>query len=332
MLVTDYFIEDRFKKFSCKLDSLKETLNIYTAEERKNRVILEDLRLKTTLSSDKRSLLSELSVVFNLRFIEGNSEETIKQAIKYSEVDIKLFTAMHYGEMVENKICLVSLLVLKDMSGEDLRNVKICSGCLPQLVITKEDLLDENNLTTRINKLTEAVKKSRSHGNPPQVNPKELFLSLASNICGALSINQVQLPNGSKNSLQGIYLNEDQQDFLRTKDKHIILTGSYGTGKSVLAQLKFQELILSSDENKYVYFLCWSEKTAFEGMMKKCLTDENRIDTSQKAKAKVMSVNEYAKEYKLQQKPVKFSHVLKDIRIRHGNCGDVIVDEFDVAT
>ena len=157
------------------------------------------------------------------------------------------------------------------MSGEDLRNVKICSGCLPQLVITKEDLLDENNLTTRINKLTEEVKKITSHGDPPKVNHKELFLSLASSIYGVLSIKKVHLPNGSNDSLQRIYLNEDQQDFLRAKDKHIILTGSYGTGKSVLAQLKFQELILSSDENKYVYFLCWSEKTAFEGMMKKCL-------------------------------------------------------------
>ena len=40
----------------------------------------------------------------------------------------------------------------------------------------------------------------------------------------------------------------------------------------------------------------------------------------------------WAVQYKLQQMPAKFSHVIKDIKKRHGNCADVIVDEVDAAT
>ena len=52
--------------------------------------------------------------------------------------------------------------------------------------------------------------------------------------------------------LKPFNLNKDQRQFLHFKYNHVILCGGYGTGKSILAQIKFKELINKAGVNDNV--------------------------------------------------------------------------------
>ena len=79
---------------------------------------------------------------------------------------------------------------------------------------------------------------------------------------------KVVLPNILENETQEIYMNGTQLRFMDLKQKHVLLRGAYGTGKSILAQLKFEEFMLSEKQDRWLYFICWSGQTILEEVIK----------------------------------------------------------------
>ena len=53
----------------------------------------------------------------------------------------------------------------------------------------------------------------------------------------------------------------------------MILKGGYRSGKSVLAQIKFKELVQNAGNNDFIYLICYSKETLYKDVIKARMDD-----------------------------------------------------------
>ena len=322
LLISNYSIVDHFRKFGYKdLKVLNQELHINAVEESKHRVIMADARN---------------GIVLNLRFVEGTTENDVMVGIKNAQTDCKYLGAMYGNIMRTNNYALVGVLVLHDLYREDLKKLNSCRTCMAELVFTADDITSEKAFNDRYLDIKKEVKNIK----PPDVKiwektPEKIrFLPLAASIWGYMQTEEVFLPGFVGNMTpHRIYLSRQQRKFLHLQDKHVILKGAFGSGKSIVAQIKMQQMVRSLQGDRKIYYLCWDAQSIFDKVMKRNFQLKLEEGVLPQGTFEVTNLEQYTERYNLKE-PATISDILKDVKKRHMNAmgeidADLIVDEFD---
>ena len=244
------------------------------------------------------------------------------------------------SEDVENeiKLCGTELKMLMLLIGDELQNTGIkviplvvtdkeskCTGCKSYLILRKE--VENIDLFTRW-----CEQKSVDFDIAPtdhfdESKAKNIFAKFVS-CMGATEVNAVfpifttEKDKQMKGAL--LLLTPEQINILNSEDKHIIIEGPYGSGKSIIGRTKAKMIADNLPEDELLYYISYDSRSALL----------NEIQRNN-AKIKIYPDEE-------EQKGTKLSDMIMDILNRNGigsqrnenNCKNqkkinLIIDEYD---
>ena len=113
----------------------------------------------------------------------------------------------------------------------------------------------------------------------------------------------------------------------------MILRGGYGSGKSILAQVKFKEMVNRGNKFDHLYFIVFSNDTPYTSIVRSYIYSSLPAHMC-KEQICIMNFDEYQVMYegRRQKWQGTVSNVLNDLNKRHGNQGvrvTVVIDELD---
>ena len=191
-------------------------------------------------------------VVFLIRQVEGDN---VKNDIRLSSADVKMFMLLYCNELQNSGIKLIPLLVT-----DKVIELK-CEQCM-EFFISVNDFDDVNNWW---NKKVEYFQiKSKDNAN-------EVFsTAFLAKLIGFMAATRVCncMPTFSKDSYKqmeeaSLLLTREQQDIIDSKAKHMIIKGSFGSGKSIIARVKMQKLLDNLSEKDVLYYICYDSRSEF---------------------------------------------------------------------
>lgn len=191
-------------------------------------------------------------VVFLIRQVEGDN---VKNDVRLSTADVKMFMLLYCNELQNSGIKLIPLLVT-----DKVIELK-CEQCM-EFFISVNDFDDVNNWW---NKKVEYFQiKSKDNAN-------EVFsTAFLAKLIGFMAATRIcnYMPTFSKDSYKqmeeaSLLLTREQQDIIDSKAKHMIIKGSFGSGKSIIARVKMQRLLDNLSEKDVLYYICYDSRSEF---------------------------------------------------------------------
>lgn len=190
--------------------------------------------------------------------IRKAESENLEYEVKLSEADLKMFMLLYSHELKASGIKLIPLIVT-DGEASDQVACNRCGNCL----ISIENF-----------KSHDIFRKwwiSKAHyfeiKNTEDVN--EVFsTSFSAKLIGFMAATQNYhfIPTFTKDSYDqmeqaSLLLTREQCNILDSQNKHIIIKGSFGSGKSIVARVKLQDLSANLSESEMLYYVCYDPRS-----------------------------------------------------------------------
>ena len=193
-------------------------------------------------------------VVFLIRQVESDN---VEKDVRFSSADIKMFMLLYYNELQNSSIKLIPLLVTDKIIKDELK----CQQCIHFFISVN----DFDNVSNWWNKKVEYFEiKSKENAN-------EVFsVAFLAKLIGFMAATRICnfMPTFSKDSYKqmeeaSLLLTREQQDIIDSKSKHMIIKGSFGSGKSIIARVKIQRLLDNLSEKDVLYYICYDSRSEF---------------------------------------------------------------------
>ena len=174
---------------------------------------------------------------------------------------LKSFVLLHEVKGRNKNLAVCAMLALPNISSTDIQNTQCdMSSHLQSHTILKEDAESEDKLKTKLNKMYDAVNKGRKRrcaalkfeASIPS-NLQILSESMATMVL--VNIALPRLTNNTYEQVDSLLLNKEQYEVIHHPDNHIIITGGYGCGKSLIL-LEIAKNLFLKKENIEIFYVC----------------------------------------------------------------------------
>ena len=235
--------------------SLTKCLKLYGFTEKKLR---HHLQLKKF--SEK-----PIIVVYNPRekailLIRKAESETLANDIELSFTDIKLFILLFNDELKNSGMKLIPLVVTAGKSKYDSINLD-CQQCL-DYVLSEEEL---KSFESRW-KNKDGILQVKSEVKPNKGFSKD-FLAKATSLMAATCIYHECIPKLTNNSRRqmeslAVLLTREQMEILYSKEKHVIIKGGFGCGKTIVAAAILEKISKKLLKHEQLFYICYDSRSA----------------------------------------------------------------------
>ena len=245
------------------------------------------------------------SVVLLIRTSEN---EELKKEIDHCSHDTKMFMLLFGDEVKRSRVKVISLLVSNETVNEYLK-CDDCKNCIVSVKILESyglfqtfwhDRAEDFNIT-----------------NTDDIDETKIIAASAKLIgCLAAAPYFDDLPtftNDPKEQMKhvSIILTPAQKSILYSDDKHLVIQGPYGSGKSIIARKKLHLLtdeLKKNQKNEQVHFICFDSQSALLSE----ITSSSNVTTHGNKRGE------------------KLSQIIKNIlKVANKESVSLIVDEYD---
>ena len=322
-LFVNYSAQDHLRKLDFNIELLHSDLHIQEKEDPKNRILI---------------YLSEEQVILNIRYIEAKffGGKEFDDILRKSQRDVKFLTALHQHVLIANNISIINMIVIM-YSSATRQHADVCSNCRDTVIhLRKTQLADPSQLHMQmLSILGNSKVRPALTLHKKQASPVTAFNNIACNFWGCLSLEDVHIPaisDHAHSTLSRICLNKEQWDLIHSVQPFILLQGSYGSGKSICAQVKLKLFVRDAGVGDYVYYIYYSNESLQCELIKSAISEMGQ-NMSCGCGVVVMNREEYREEFMFWlENPLTLSELMKDISLRHeDSVGTVklIIDEYD---
>ena len=238
--------------------------------------------------------------------IRKPNRENSEKEITYCNSDLKMFMLLFWDELKDSGIKIIPLVANASEVNEKL-NCDLCTDFVLSVAGLETPKLFET-LWDKLSRHCEIV-------NTNEIDEIKVSVFFAT-LIGLVATDNIhnKLPTFSKypsQQMKGVLLmlTPEQMRLLDCQHKHLVITGPYGCGKTIIARKKLELLEKSLPKSDVVYFICYDSKSELW----------NEISGS--SKIKIYRNNE---GYKL-------SEIMKQVLSEINNRRNVnfIIDEYD---
>ena len=192
--------------------------------------------------------------------VRMSEKEGLRKQIEFSSHDMKMFMLLFGDEVKRSRVKIISLLASNETANENLK----CEGCKICLVsfetLASNELFENwfHNHAENFNIETDEIDETN-------------IIAASAKLIGCLAAAPYfdDLPTFTKVPKQQmkhllLILTPAQKAILNSDDKHLIIQGPYGSGKSIIARKKLQMLSdeIKGSKSKEVHFICHDSKSA----------------------------------------------------------------------
>ena len=276
-------------------------------------------------------------VLINIRATSSTNFHDLVAAWMDCSQDIK--DILHMNGLISFKSSSIILLGVVAASNfdKDEINTNFCLQC-NRFLLTSAELHNQATLAhwlqvTLPKKLT-SIRQGNEHSTSSNQATSifETYKELAGKIIGYMANIRLHVsssPNDIHTAIQNMQLNHSQiQAFLSPK-QHVIIKGSYGTGKSVIAQLHLERL---AQEGGIIYYIIFEPYSILELSIKNTANKLAEKENMELLDIRVVNLATITEEFGFPKLP-PLSKVISSIRKKHGDEPfHIIVDEFDGQT
>ena len=220
---------------------------------------------------DREEKLDDLGRLFNIEEFPGEYTITVYNPVE--RVILLIREAKDKNVLNELKLCSVELKMLMMLLGNELKNSGI--KVIP-LVVTDEEVVCtpcKKHLISKVaieqielfikwfeQKSVDYDITIRDFLNDESKNYEDRSKDVARKLISCMSLRNVDdlFPAlGIDNQMKGalLLLTPEQRDILCSEDKHVIINGPYGSGKSIIAAIKAQKLADDLQANELLYYI-----------------------------------------------------------------------------
>ena len=217
--------------------------------------------------------------------------------------DVKMFILLFNDELTESGIKLIPLIVTDGKAKID------CDKCLNH-VLSKKEI---ETFASRWND-KRSYFQTKSEGKVTKDFSKD-FLAKVTSLTAATSIHQDYIPKFTSNSCGemeslAVLLTREQMKIFYSQEKHMIIKGGFGCGKTIVAAAILEKISKSLGEHEKLFFICYDSRSALVTHMMK--DEEN---------SKVAAFHN--------KKGLRLSKIINDIKEKHSQNVHFVVDEYD---
>ena len=220
--------------------------------------------------------------------------------------DVKMFILLFNDELTESGIKLIPLIVTDGKAKID------CGKCLNH-VLSKKEI---EKFTSRWND-NRSYFQTKSEGKVTKDFSKD-FLAKVTSLTAATSIHYDYIPKFTSNSCGemeslAVLLTREQMKIFYSQEKHMIIKGGFGCGKTIVAAAILEKISKSLGEHEKLFFICYDSRSALVTHM---IKDEENSEV-----AKVVAFHN--------KKGLLLSKIINDIKEKHSQNVHFVVDEYD---
>ncbi|XP_057302361.1 uncharacterized protein LOC130636601 [Hydractinia symbiolongicarpus] len=275
LVLTDYDSYKHAKFLGYELSEVKEKLCL-TARSREcnNRILVYE---------------PSLHVFLNIRVLEHADILDINQALSICTDDIKMHAMIHRKIIVDSNVVYIGLIVIPDSIFQKIsreKNKILCDSCLELLLsynvmnsLTSFEEWEKNSLQ----KIVQELKEEHDLEEKP-TNYEDTMKSYFNHTIGFMATAEVYLPSLRKMEMPSlsrktgvqvktVFLTREQQEIMSLAENKLILTGSFGSGKSVIGQLKMKQLYEKAEGVVKIYYVCCENQCLFQSTVQE-IADE----------------------------------------------------------
>ena len=239
-VVNGYDIVDHCNFLGVSKKSLNELFNINCSEDASLRYI---------------AFSKEKGVLLNIRVEERFEDEVIENSVS----DIKLLACVYKQELQDSGVRLISLTAVKQQINE----TPLCTAC--EAYVVNENTLKNFALLKSWWEKIQA--NSKNIGNRKSNVSTEIYEILSSKLIAFMALSAANnFPDFSLHPNEQVaqthlLLTAEQMSVLFMRDKHILVKGSYGSGKTIIAQKKLEMILRNINNDKLVLYLNYDERS-----------------------------------------------------------------------
>ena len=275
-------------------------------------------------------------VLMNIRATSSTNVDDLYAAWIDCSQDIKDILHMNGSISFKNSsIILLGVVAALDVDKNEI-GTNVCIQCNPFLLTSTElhnqaalELWLKVTLREKLKSIREWNQISTSSEQTKSV--LETFKELSSPIIGYMANIPLRLsgPNDIHTSIQNIQLNNSQIQACLSPKQHVIIKGSYGTGKSLIAQLHLERL---AHEGGIIYYILFDPFSMMESCIRNTARKLEENENMESLEIRVTNIATIAEEFGFSKLP-PLSKVISSIHEKHGDKPfQIIVDEFDGQT
>ena len=239
-VVNGYDIIDHCNFFGVSKKSLSELFNINS---------LEDASLRYMAFS------KEKDVLLNIRVERKLTDEVIENSVS----DIKLLACLYKQELQDSGVRLIAVTAVK----QQITETPLCADC--EAYVINENILKNFSLLKSWWEKIEAnsgnirTQKSNVSLNIYEILSSKLLAFMA--LTTANNLPDFSLHPNQQVAQTHLLLTAEQMSVLFMRDKHILVKGSYGSGKTIIAQKKLEMILRNINNDKMVLYLNYDERS-----------------------------------------------------------------------
>ena len=220
--------------------------------------------------------------------------------------DVKMFILLFNDELTGSGMKLISLIVSNRKAKVD------CDKCLNHVLTEKEI----KTFASRWND-KRSYFQTKSEGKVTKDFSKD-FLAKVTSLTAATNIHYHYVPKFTSNNCGGmeslaVLLTREQMKIFNSQDKHMIIKGGFGCGKTIPAAAILEKISKSLTEHEKLFFICYDSRSALVTHM---IKDEQRRKV-----AKVVAFHN--------KKGLYLSKIINDIKEKHSQNVHFVADEYD---
>lgn len=197
----------------------------------------------------------EKGVLLNVRVEERLADEVIENSVS----DIKLLACIYKKELQDSGVRLISLTAVK----QQITETPLCVAC-EVYVVNENTLKNFGLLKSWWEKIKINIKNIRTRKSNASVDIYEILSSKLLAFMALTTANN--FPDFSLHPNEQVVqthllLTAEQMSVLFMRDKHILVKGSYGSGKTIIAQKKLEMILRNINNDKLVLYLNYDERS-----------------------------------------------------------------------
>ena len=240
LIVNGYDSVDHFKFLGVNQKDLSNILDVNPC--------LDNYSHYLAFSKDK-------GIILTIRVVEIFESQVVEQSVS----DTKILTALYLEELRNSGIKVISVIVVKSQ----VKSVPLCTICETYLV---------NEETLRSTELFEnwwkEIESDLSYTGHWESNVKSNFFEL---FCSKLiafmahatnyKMPDFSLPPNQQVQQTHLFLTEEQMGVVFMRSKHVFIKGSYGSGKTIIAQKKLEMIVSNIKNSEMVIYLNYDKES-----------------------------------------------------------------------
>ena len=259
----------------------------------------------------KKFSKAPITVVYNanqraILLVRKGESKDLAADMALSLNDIKMFILLFNDELMESGMKLVPLVVSDGKPNVD------CDKCL-------NHVLPENKFETFTSLWKKEYFHAKSQGKVKKTFSND-FLAKATSFMAATCIYHDCIPKFTSKTCEemeslAVLLTREQMKIFYSQDKHMIVKGGFGCGKTIVAAAILQKISEDLGEHEKLFFVCYDSRSALINHM---IKDEQESEV-----AKVVGFHN--------KKGLHLSQIIKSIleNEKHSEKVNFIVDEYD---